>query len=172
MARSRVSRTFPTLPPSAISASAMALAEDRDADVVEGGCDRGVRLVNGDADGRDLSEAVEHGIGDSAGGGFYQAVALGAERLARGIDHLVVTDGVGELVGVGCLREIDVQHEVELEGLADLGLVLHHAMIGVQRQPTHKHLVCHKLFRRAAATRSAWMVSATSWVRMIEAPFI
>ena len=44
----------PTLPPSAISASAMALAEDRDADVVEGGGDRRVRLVDGDADGRDL----------------------------------------------------------------------------------------------------------------------
>jgi hypothetical protein len=65
-----------------------------------------------------------------------------------------------------------IEHEIELEGLADLGFVLHHAVIGVQRQPTHKHLVGHKLFRRAAATRNAWMVSATSWVRMIEAPFI
>ena len=41
----------------------MTLAEDRDADVFESGGDRGVRLMNGDADGRDLSEAVEHGIG-------------------------------------------------------------------------------------------------------------
>src|SRR5205823_3565409 len=67
MARSRVSRTFPTLPPSAISASAMTLAEDRDADVFEGSGDRGVRLMDDDADGRDLSEAVEHGVGDGAG---------------------------------------------------------------------------------------------------------
>src|SRR5436190_8454973 len=172
MARSRVSRTFPTLPPSAISASAMTLTEDRDADVFESSGDRGVRLVDGDADGRDLSEAIEHGIGDGASGGFHQAVAFGAERLARRIDHLVVADGVGELVGAGGLREIEIEHEIELEGLADLGLVLHHAMIGVQRQPTHEHLVGHVLFRRAAATRNAWMVSATSWVRMIEAPFI
>src|SRR4029079_14150139 len=133
MARSRVSRTFPTLPPSAISASAMTLAKDRDADVFESGGDRGVRLVDGDADRRDLSEAVEHGIGDGARGGFDQAVALGAERLARGIDHLVVSDGVSELVGVGGMREIEIKHEIELEGLADLGLVLHHTMIGVQR---------------------------------------
>ena len=39
--------------------------------------------------------------------------------------------------------QIEVEHEIELEGLADLGLVLHHAMIGVQRQPAHEHLVGH-----------------------------
>ena len=67
----------PTLPPSAISASAMTLAEDRDADVVEGGGDRGVRLVDGDADGGDLLETVEHRFGDGAGGGLHQPITLG-----------------------------------------------------------------------------------------------
>src|ERR1051326_7856807 len=87
MARSRVSRTCPTLPPSAISASAMALAEDRNADIFEGSGDRGVRFVNSDPDRRHLSETFEHGIGNSTGGGFNQAVTLGAERLARDIDR-------------------------------------------------------------------------------------
>ena len=95
-----------------------------------------MRLVDGDADGGDLLETVEHGIGDRAGGGLHQAIALGAERLAGDIDHLVVADGVGELVGAGGLRQIEIEHEIELEGLADLGLVLHHAVIGVQRQPS------------------------------------
>ena len=79
--------------------SIAAAAEDRNADIVEGGGDRGVRLVDGDADGGDLLETVEHGLGDGAGGGLHQAIALGAERLARDIDHLIVADGVGELVG-------------------------------------------------------------------------
>jgi len=66
----------------------------------------------------------------------------------------------------------DVEHQVELEGLADLGLMLHHAVVGVQRQSIDEHLIGHLMFRSAAATRSAWMVSATSWVRMMAAPFI
>src|SRR5215213_2401286 len=106
MARSSVARTrfsSPTLPPSAISASAISLiaaaAQDRNPDVVEGGGDRGVRLVDGDADGGDLRETGEHGLGNGAGGGLHQAITPGPERLARNIDHLIVADGVGELVG-------------------------------------------------------------------------
>src|SRR6187455_2071131 len=123
MARSSVARTrfsSPTLPPSAISASAMfsiaAAAEDRNPDIVEGGGDRGVWLVDGDADGGDLLETGEHGLGDGAGGGLHQAIALCPERLARNIDHLIVADSVGELVGARGLRQIDVEHEIEVEG--------------------------------------------------------
>ena len=65
---------------------------------------------------------------------------------------------------------------IEVEGLSDLGLVLHYAVIGMQCQSAHEHLIAclvgHLMFRSAAATRSAWMVSATSWVRMIVAPFM
>ena len=66
--------------------------------------------------------------------------------------------------------EIDVEHEVELEGLPDLGLVLHHAVIGVERKSGDEYGVGHRALRMAAATRSACTVSATSWARMMAAP--
>src|SRR5215210_7892412 len=94
IARLSVSRTRsspPTLPPRASTASAIFLivpfADDRDADVLEGGGDRGVRLVDGDADGCDLLETAEHRLGDGAGRGLDQAITFGPERLARHIDH-------------------------------------------------------------------------------------
>src|SRR4051812_17614807 len=112
MARSKVSRTWassPTLPPSAISASAMTLAENGHADAFEGCGDRGMRLVDGDPDGGDLLETIEHRFGNGAGGRLHQAIALGPEGFACDIDHLVVADGVGELVGARGLGQVDVE---------------------------------------------------------------
>ncbi len=43
--------------------------------------------------------------------------------------------------------------EIELEGLSDLGLVLHHAVIGVQREARDEDRVGHRAPRMAAATR-------------------
>ena len=117
--------------------------------------------------GRDLGEAVEDGVGDRAGGGFDQAVAPAAERPARHVDDLVVADGMRELVRARGLREVDIEREVELERLADLGLVLHHAVVGVQREPGDEDGVGHRAPPMAAATLSACTVSATSWVRTI-----
>src|SRR5260221_7842475 len=179
MARASVSRVSPTLPPSAISASgialALALAVDRDADVVEGRGDRRMRLVDRDADRGHLLKAAEQCIGDGAGRGLYQPVALGAKRLARDRHHLVVADRIGELVAARCLGQVDVEHEIEREGLADLGFVLHDAVIGVQCEPADEHLIgyapaTHLIARRALSTLMAWIVSATSWVRMMAAP--
>src|ERR1044072_1423612 len=120
MVRSSAARTrfsSPTLPASAISAAAISLiaaaAQDRNPDVVEGGGDRGVRLVDGDADGGDLRETGEHGLGNGAGGGLHQTVAFGNEGFARDIDDLIVAYGVGELVGTRSLRQIDVEHQIE-----------------------------------------------------------
>src|SRR5262249_25178868 len=87
------------------------------------------------------------------------------------LDDLVVADRVGELVGARSGREIDVEDEIELEGLPDLGLMLHHAVIGVQREARNKDGVGHRASRMACATRNACTVSATSWVRTIAAPF-
>ena len=115
-------------------------------------------------------EPVEHRFGDRAGRGLDQPIAPSAKRLARDLDHLVVAHGVRKLVGARGLGQIDVEREVELERLPDLGLVLHHAVIGMQRKPAHEHRVGHCALRMAAFTRSACTVSATSWVRMIAAP--
>src|ERR1700734_987586 len=91
IARSKVARTSPTLPPSAMNASAkvsapatllvailvtlLARALDDDADIVEGGGDRGVRLVHGDANALHLGVMLQHRLGDRAGGGFHKPVA-------------------------------------------------------------------------------------------------
>src|SRR5208282_4113866 len=58
-----------------------------------------------------------------------------------------------------------------LESLADLGFVLHHAVMGVQREPGDKDRVAHRARLIAAATASACTVGATSWERMSAAPF-
>src|SRR5207249_1747191 len=89
----------------------------------------------------------------------------------RGLDHLVVADRMRKLVGARGRGQIDGEHEIELEGLADLGLVLHHAVIGVQRKTRDEDHVAHRASRMAAATRKACSVSATSCVRTIAAPF-
>src|SRR5215472_8021346 len=168
MARSSVSRTSPILPPSATSASAMvlAVAYDGDPDAGKSRRDRGMRLVHGDPHPQNLREPLEDGFGDRAGRGLDQPTPTGAERLARDLNDLVIAHGVRELVGARSRGEIDV----ELEGLPDLGLVLHHAVISVQRQPGDEDGIGHRALPMAAATRSACTVSATSWVRMIAAP--
>src|SRR5262249_61358684 len=99
-----------------------------------------------------------------------QPITTGAKRLARHLDDLVVAHRMRELVGARSRGEVDVEHEVEVEGLSDLGLVLHHAVISVQRKPGDEDGIGHRALPMAAATRSACTVSATSWVRMIAAP--
>src|SRR5688500_12487551 len=107
MARSSVARTFPTLPPSAISASAMTRALDRYADVLEGGGDWRVRLVHGHAHGGNLRKAREHGVSDGARCRFHQSIPAGAECLARDRHHLVVAHGVRKLVRVRGAGQVD-----------------------------------------------------------------
>ncbi len=114
--------------------------------------------------------ACEDRIGDCAGRGLDQPIALGAERPARDLDDLVVADRVGQLVGMRGGREIDVKDEIELEGLSDFGLMLHHAVIGMQRKAGNEDGIGHRASRMAFATRSACTVSATSWVRTMAAP--
>src|SRR6266700_2615298 len=170
IARASVARTSPRLPPSASSASAMAGARDGDTDVAECGGDRRMRLVNGHPHRCHFGKAREDRIGDRAGRGLDQPIALGAERPARDFDDLVVADRVGELVGMRGGRKINVKDEIELEGLPDFGLMLHHAVIGMQREARNEDGVGHRASRMAFATRSACTVSATSWVRTMVAP--
>src|SRR5579864_4322862 len=96
IARSKVARTSPILPPSAMNASAKISAPaallprplDDDADVVEGRGDRGMRLVHGDANAAHLGIALQHRLGDRAGGGFHEPITARAERVGRGLHHL------------------------------------------------------------------------------------
>src|SRR6516164_4749978 len=112
----------------------------------------------------------EHRIDDTARCGFDQAEALAAERLGRAIDDLVVGNGVDHLVRAGCRGQIDFEVEIKRESLPHLGLVRHHAVIGMQYQSSYENSVTHRTASIAALTRSAWTVSATSCARTIAAP--
>src|SRR5580704_9639901 len=146
-------------------------ALDDDADVVEGGGDRGVRLVHGDANAPDLRVMLQHRLGDGAGGCLHQPITARAECVHRRLHHLVVGHGVLEHVAARGFGKGDIEHQIELESLPDLGLVLHHAVVSVQRQPVDEDGVAHRARLIAAATASACTVGATSWTRMMAAPF-
>src|SRR3984957_3554980 len=170
-ARSRVVRTSPTLPPSTSSASAMALAQDRHADIVEDRRDRGMRLVERDPHRDDLREAGDERVGDRGGGGFDEPEAVPGEGARRRIDDGAVGHGVGELVAAAGLGKVDREFEIDHEALADLLLMGHHAVMAMDEKPVHEDHVAHALLLIAAMMRMAWTVSATSWVRMSAAPF-
>src|SRR2546430_17616866 len=98
MAFWNVARTSPTLPPSAISASAMRglpRARQHHADVVEDRSDRRVRLVNGDLDGSDARKRRQYGVRHGAGGALQQLVVGVLERRGGGCVHA----GIGNRVG-------------------------------------------------------------------------
>src|ERR1700704_3552949 len=104
-------RTSPTLPPSAISPSAMSglfsRAGENHADVVENRGDRRVRLVNGDLDGADAGERGQNGVGDGAGGALQQLVVGVSKRRGRGRDHAGVRNRVDQAVGARGIGKVD-----------------------------------------------------------------
>src|SRR5215470_8375889 len=106
MARSRMARLFPTLPPSASSASAMTAPHERHADIAEGRGNRGVRLVDRDAHRAHARKSSKDGIRDPAGRGLDQTKTLAAEYLTHAIDHFVIRDRVHDLIRTGGRRKI------------------------------------------------------------------
>ena len=114
-----------------------------------------MRLVHRDAYVAYLRAAHEHGFGDGAGGAFHQPIAPAAERLDDCFDHEVVRNRILQLVSPRCVAEIDVELQVDLKGLSDLGFVLHHAVIRVKRQTLEEDSVTHCARLIAAATASA-----------------
>src|SRR5439155_21641669 len=84
--------------------------------------------------------------------------------------HVAIGHGIGEAFGVRGFLEIGEQLEVDHKALPDLGLVLHHAMAGMDHKAGDEDRVGHRLSPIAAATRSARTVSATSLLRLILAP--
>src|SRR5689334_7706629 len=130
-----------------------------------------MRLVHGDLDGADARKSREDRIGHCAGRALQELVVGVLERGDRRRHHIGVGHGVGEVIAARGFREIGIQFEIDHEALADLGLVIHHAMAGVDDEPLDEDGVGHLLPSIAAATRSACTVSATSWARMMFAPF-
>src|SRR6185369_4847328 len=91
MALRNVARTSPTLPPSAISTSAMSgrlpLAGKHHADILEDRSDRRVRLVYGDLDRIDARKRRQYRLRHGAGGALQQFVIGVLERCRRGRNH-------------------------------------------------------------------------------------
>src|SRR3569623_746958 len=173
IALSKVARTSPTLPPSAIRAlaiSGMPRARQHDADVVEDRRDRRVRLVHGDLDGADARKMRQDGVGDYVDRALQQLVVGCLECRRRRRHDLGVRHGIGEPVASRRLRQVGIELEIDDEALADLGLMIHHAVAGMDRQARDEDRICHLLLSIAVARRRACRVSATSWVRMILAP--
>src|SRR5208283_3289691 len=150
---------------------ALPRAGDDHPDIVEGRCDRSLRLAHGDTNAANLRKAVEHGVRDCAGSGLDQAIASRAKRLARCLHQCFIRNRMFERVGARGLGEIDVGHEIELERLSDLGFVRHDAVVGVENEAIDENRVAHRAPLIAEATASACAVAATSWVRTIVAPF-
>src|SRR5260370_38790171 len=69
------------------------------------------------------------------------------------------------------VREIGKRLELDNTALPDFGLVVERPVAGMDREPGDEDGIAHRLSEIAAATRSACTVSATSWLRMIFAPF-
>src|ERR1700732_4724784 len=175
-ARSKVSRPGPTLPPSASSASAesalmsdlaFATTNQRHPDIGKDRGDRRMRLAHRHPYRGHACKPRQQSVRDRAGGRFDQPVALRREGAVRGLHDGRVGHRVDELVRAALSLEVDRQFEVEHEPLADLGFVLHHAVMSMDHKPAHEDPIAHLAARMAAATFNACTVSATSWARMM-----
>src|SRR6516165_8587078 len=169
-----VARTSPTLPPSAMIALAMCrrmpVARQHDADVLENLGNRCMRLVHGDLDRAHLGERRKDSIGDRAGGAFEELVTGVLEGIRRGLDHVGIGNRVGQAVAVRGFREVGKQIDIDHEALAHFGLMLHHAVTGMDDDALDEDRIGHRFSSIAVARRSACTVSATSCARMMPAP--
>src|SRR5262245_27048263 len=130
-----------------------------------------MRLVHGDLDGADAREGRKDRVGHRARRALQQLVIGVLECRDRRRHHVGIRHGVGELIAARGFREVGIQLKIDHKALADFGLVIHHAVAGVDDEALDEDGVGHCFSSIAAATRSACTVSATSWARMIFAPF-
>src|SRR4051812_10927665 len=97
MAFLNVARTSPTLPPSAISTSAMSgrlpIADQHHTDILEDRGNRRMRLVHGDLDRVDTRERREYRVRNGTGGALQQLVVGVLERRRRGRHHAGIGHG-------------------------------------------------------------------------------
>src|SRR5215510_2724168 len=146
-------------------------ARQHHADILKDRGDRRMRLVHRDLDGPDARKGRKDRVGHGARRALQELVIGVLERRDRGCHHIGIRHGVGEVIAERGFRQIGIQLEIDDKALSDLGLVIHHAMAGVDDEALDEDGVGHCFSSIAAATRSACTVSATSWARMILAPF-
>src|SRR4029077_13065953 len=141
MARSRMARLFPTLPPSASSALAMTAPHQRHADIAESSGNRSMRLMNCDPHRAHARESFEYRVRHTSCGRLNQTEPLRGKCVARAIDDFVIRNGVHDLVGARRGSEIDLKIEIDREALPHFCLVDHHAVVRVERKSLDEYSV-------------------------------
>src|SRR4051794_37399524 len=129
-----------------------------------------MRLVDRDPHRGDAGKARKHLIGDRAGSGLDQAVAPAREGAGDGLDDARIGHRVDDFVADRRLGKVGRHLEIDDEALADLLLVRHDPVMGMNEKSGDEDRIAHECPRIAAATLSACAVSATSCTRMIAAP--
>ena len=64
----------------------------------------------------------QYRVGHRSGGRFHQAITSAAERLGDGLDDEVVGNRVFQLIGSRRVAELEVELQINVKGLSDLGL--------------------------------------------------
>lgn len=106
---------------------------------------------------------------------FEQVIALGRENLADQRDRAAIIDGIGEAVALGGSAQIDIEHEVENEALAEPLLFREKAVIGVNIELLDQDAagfaqgITFVSSAIASQTLSASICGATSWTRRMAA---
>src|SRR5262245_64812198 len=131
MARSRIARLFPTLPPSASSASAMTAPHQRYTYVVKSRSNRSMRLVNSDPHRAREMKGGEHGVSNPTGRSFDQPKALCTERFGNTFDNLFIRNGVNDLVRTCCSQKIDFKVKIDCDTLQHFRYVLHSSIFSI-----------------------------------------
>src|SRR5258708_9999878 len=112
-------RRSPTLPPSAIKTSAIALSFYHRGDVVDRRGDRRRRLLDPYAHALHARKVREQRIGDMRGGGLNQIKSLAAKGRIGDRDHLAIVDGRVKPVALHRVRCVDLKIEIERQALAE-----------------------------------------------------
>src|SRR5581483_8409943 len=148
----------------------MATARQHHADILENLGNRRMRLVHRDFHGAHPRKRGQDGIRNRTGRALEQSVLGVLLGVRRGLDHAGIGGRVGPAVAARVFPEVRIEFEINHEALADFGLMLHHAVTGMDDEALDEDGIGHRLSSIADARRSACTVSATSCARMMAAP--
>src|SRR5476651_1752366 len=124
----------PTLPPSAMKTSAIALSFYHRGDVVDRRGNGRRRLLDPHAHALYAREMREQGVGDVRGGRLDQIKSLAAKGGVGDRDHLAIVDCRVQPVAFHRIRCVDLEVEIEREALAEPRLLVGDAVFREQHE--------------------------------------
>src|ERR1700687_3387806 len=164
-------RRSPTLPPSAIKTSAIALSFYHRGDVVDRRGDRRRGLLDSHAHALHARKVREQGVRDVRGGGLDQVKSLAAKSSVGDRDHLAIVDGRIQPVALHRVRRAALEIEIGRKALAEPRLLVGDAVLREQHEPRDFDRSLHQDAPLIApAIFNACACAATSWTRMMETP--